>query len=387
MNTSIPKLERNLAWGVLLLLLAGCLLVVVPFLKAILWAAVLCFSSWRIYLRLLGAFNGRRTLAAAAMTLGMVLIILLPFVLVGATLADNVKEVGGAIHRWLDTTDTPTTLPTTVPAETITIPEESLPATPTVLPTTTPTTQPASGIWASVSRYWQGFTQDTSRLTQLIKQSLPTVTTGLLKFGLILGNGLIELALSIFVAFFFFRDGEAAAKVLQAIVVRIGGERGNQYLIVARNTVRGVVYGILGTALVQAIMAGIGFLIAGVPGPALLGMLTFFLSVLPVGPPLIWIPATLWLFNQNRVGWGIFMLIWGIGVSSVDNVVKPWLISQGVRMPFLLIFFGVIGGALQFGLIGVFLGPTLLAVAYGMIQEWLASVKAPTLDTPRADAA
>jgi predicted PurR-regulated permease PerM len=136
--------------------------------------------------------------------------------------------------------------------------------------------------------------------------------------------------------------------------------------------VRGVVYGILGTALVQAVMAGIGFVIAGVPGAALLALLTFCLSVVPVGPPLIWIPVSLWLFQQGSIGWGIFMVIWGVGVSSVDNIVKPWIISQGSPMPFLLIFFGVVGGAMVFGFIGLFVGPTLLAVGYRLVNEWAA---------------
>ena len=117
-------------------------------------------------------------------------------------------------------------------------------------------------------------------------------------------------------------------------------------------------------------MAGIGFFIAGVPGAALLALLTFFLSVVPVGPPLVWVPAALWLFHQGSTGWGIFMLVWGVLVSSVDNVVKPWLISQGSDLPFILIFFGVLGGALMFGFIGVFIGPTLLAVGYRLVEEW-----------------
>ena len=153
-------------------------------------------------------------------------------------------------------------------------------------------------------------------------------------------------------------------------VQRIGGERGTHLLEIAAATVRGVVYGILGTGLVQALMAGIGFFIAGVPGAALLALLTFFLSVVPVGPPLVWIPAALWLFHQGSTGWGIFMLVWGVLVSSVDNVVKPWLISQGSDLPFILIFFGVLGGALMFGFIGVFIGPTLLAVGYRLVEEW-----------------
>lgn len=118
-------------------------------------------------------------------------------------------------------------------------------------------------------------------------------------------------------------------------------------------------------------MAGVGFLIADVPGAALLALLTFFSSVVPVvGTALIWLPAAIWLFHEGSTGWGIFMLIWGFGVGNLDNVVKPWLISQGSDMPFILIFVGVLGGALAFGFIGVFLGPTLLAVGFRLLEEW-----------------
>ena len=117
-------------------------------------------------------------------------------------------------------------------------------------------------------------------------------------------------------------------------------------------------------------MAGLGFLIAGVPGGALLGLITFFLSPIPVGPPLVWIPVTIWLFQRGESGWGVFMICWGLAVSSVDNIVKPLIISRGGNTPFVLILLGVIGGALAFGFIGVFLGPTLLAVAYRLVEEW-----------------
>jgi predicted PurR-regulated permease PerM len=107
-------------------------------------------------------------------------------------------------------------------------------------------------------------------------------------------------------------------------------------------------------------------------------LLTFFLSVVPIGSPLIWVPAALWLFHEGSTGWAVFMLVWGIDVSSVDNVVKPWLISQGSDMPFLLIFFGVLDGPLTFGFIGVFLGPTLLAVGYRLVTEWATGATAKT---------
>ena len=155
------------------------------------------------------------------------------------------------------------------------------------------------------------------------------------------------------------------------VVERLAGGRGQHLIKVAGDTVRGVIYGILGTAIAQALVAGLGFWIAGVPGAVLLAVLTFFFAVLPFGPPLIWLPASLWLFAQNQPGYGVFMLLWGfLGISSVDNFLRPYLISQGNKMPFALIFCGVIGGALAFGLVGVFMGPTLLAVTFRLIEEW-----------------
>jgi predicted PurR-regulated permease PerM len=337
------KIERNLGWVVVLLLLAGCLLVLRPFVSAVLWAVVLCISSWPIYSRLLGWLGNRRTLAAGLMTLAMMLIVLLPFFIVAMTLADNIKELTGAVRNWIDAGP---------PA-----PPEWLAKIPVV--------------GQKAVDYWQSMAADTAKLWTEAQRLIEPATSWLLKGGLALGGGLMQLALSIFIAFFLFRDGIALAGRLTHVVERIGGERGKHLLAVAGKTVRGVVYGILGTALAQAVAAAIGFLIAGVPGVALLALLTFFCSIVPVvGTALTWLPAAIWLFHQGSTGWAIFMLVWGFGVANIDNVVKPWLISQGSDMPFILIFFGVLGGALTFGFIGVFLGPTFLAVGFRLLEEW-----------------
>ena len=181
-----------------------------------------------------------------------------------------------------------------------------------------------------------------------------------------------QVLLSAFLAFFLLRDAPVLAERLGVVIDRLaGGGRGVHLMKVAGDTVRGVVYGILGTALVQALVAGIGFAVAGVPGAVLLGVLTFFFAIIPFGPPLIWLPAAFWLVTQGSPGWALFMLIWGaLGISSVDNFLRPYLISQGSKMPFALVFCGVIGGALAFGVVGVFLGPTLLAVGFRLIEEW-----------------
>jgi len=337
------SLEQKLGAAVLLLLFFGCVIVLLPFVSALLWAVVLSISSWPLYRRLLRLTGDRRTLAALLMTLGMVLVVLLPFVVVGASLADNVKDLTVAARKWMEAGP---------PA-----PPEWLGKVPV--------------IGAKAVSTWQNLAGDTGKLLEKSKEWLHPVSAGLLKGGLLLGHGLMQLTLSIFIAFFLFRHGSLAADRLGATVGRISGEQGKHLLMVAGNTIRGVVYGILGTALVQAVMAGLGLVIAGVPGGVVLALLVFFLSVVPGGPPLVMFPAAFWLFHQGSTGWGVFMVIWGIAVSTIDNFIKPWLISQGSDLPFILIFFGVLGGALAFGFIGVFLGPTLLAVGWRLVEEWM----------------
>ncbi|HVI82221.1 MAG TPA: AI-2E family transporter [Chthoniobacterales bacterium] len=348
------RLERIISAIVLLLLLGSCLLILRPFVSALLWAAVLCFSTWPIYKRVLPLARGHRTLAASVMALAMVLVVLLPFGIIAAAIGDNIRDLTVAVRGWIDTGFPP--------------PPDWLARIPL--------------LGHRAVEHWQTLAADHAKLLEESRRLIEPLTALLLIIGKALVSGLVALALSVLIALFFFRDGESIAQNLTAIVERVAGTRGQRLLVLAGATVRGVVYGILGTALVQGVMAGVGFLIAGVPGAGMLALLTFFLSVVPVGPPLIWVPAMLWLFHEGSTGWGLFMLVWGIGVSSVDNVVKPWLISQGSDMPFLLILFGVLGGALAFGFIGVFLGPTLLAVGYRLVTEWAVGTAPISADKP-----
>ena len=337
------SLEQRLARGILALLFVGCLLVVWPFVTALFWATILAFSMWPLFCRLTKLLGGRRKLAAALLSLGMILVVLLPFAVVGFTLSDNVDELKTATRRWLDA---------------------GLPAAPAWL-------QKIPVVGSTATDGWNNLANDSAKLVAKAKTLIEPVGTWLLKSGLKLGIGLAQFALSILLSFFLLLKGPALATALGNGIRRIGGERGAYLLDLAGKTVRGVVYGILGTALVQAVLAGVGLLISGVPGAGLLALLVFFLSVVPGGPPLVLFPAAFWLFHQGSTGWGVFMLIWAVGVSTVDNFVKPWLISQGSDMPFILIMFGVLGGAVAFGFIGVFIGPTLLAVGYRIVSEWI----------------
>jgi predicted PurR-regulated permease PerM len=297
--TRADRIDRMLGYGTLAALVVGCLVVLLPFVTALLLAVILTYSTWPLYVRLRKGVGGRSNLAAGLM-------MLLP--VFGEPLA----------------------------------------------------------------KYWQNLSHDGVHLLENLKGLIAPAKSVLVMGGSMLFAGLLQLGLSVLVAFFLYRDGEAAAAKIARITGRLGGSRGHHLLNVAGSTVTSVVYGILGTALAQGLVAGIGFVIAGVPGAALLGFATFFLSVVPVGPPLIWIPAAIWLFVQGSTGWAIFMGLWGLLViSMVDNVLKPMIISRGSHLPFMLVLLGVLGGVAAFGFVGIFLGPTLLAVGYRMVNEWV----------------
>jgi predicted PurR-regulated permease PerM len=390
-----------LAGIVLVLLLVGCFMVMKPFISALLWSIVLCFCLWPLQRRFTALLRGRRTLSAAITTMLVALLLVVPFIVIGVNLADDARELHAATRKWIEAgPPAPPSWLGRVPfvgnqarSLWIELAQDSVellervrrPEPPVIIldtnlpPVTSDVTLPPIAETAAPAT--SPTADSESKVLKVLAVVVGWARTFLIRAGLAVGHGLIEVTLSVFLTFFLLRDGAALAERLSAMVGRIAGEQGWHLLEVAGGTVRGVVYGILGTALVQGGVAGIGFLIAGVPGAALLGLLTFFLSIIPMGPPLVWIPAVIWLFRNDSAGWGIFMLIWGLGVSSIDNIVKPWLISQGSNMTFILIFFGVLGGALAFGFIGVFLGPTLLAVAYRLIEEW--SRTPPAVPEPR----
>jgi predicted PurR-regulated permease PerM len=160
---------------------------------------------------------------------------------------------------------------------------------------------------------------------------------------------------------------------LRTGLARLAGSLSDQMLRISHSTIQSVVLGLVGTAIAQGAVAVIGFLIAGVPNAFLLGGLTALLSILPGGTVLVWLGATIWLLSEQQTGWAIFMAAWGVGlISSVDNVLRPLLMSRGSDLPFALVFVGVIGGAIAFGFVGVFLGPTLLALAMALWRAWTA---------------
>ena len=411
-------IEGLLGIAALMLLLLGCVLVLRPFFSALMWAIVLAFALWPLQVRFTRWFGGFRTVAALVVTLLLALVLVGPFLLVGISLADDARALGRATKHWIESVpeDPPEWLARApivgdeaavywkdftddrrrwmeqldkaaqeeaprpakivleqgdeyILADAPPGPEPKEDPKPDMLPV-----QPAEEEPAALADE----SEEPSRLVELLGHLIAATRRSLVAGGIAIGRGVVEVGLSVFLMFFLLRHGAVLAGRLRQGIDRIAGRRGAQLVEVAGNTVRGVVYGILGTAFVQAVLAGLGFWLAGVPGAVLLASLTFLVSPVQAGPPFVWIPATVWLFSQGQFGWGMFLALWGtFGISGVDNIVKPYLISQGNKMPFALIFCGVIGGALAFGVVGVFLGPTLLAVVFRMVEQWLAGDAEP----------
>jgi predicted PurR-regulated permease PerM len=348
----LERFDRRVGLIALAALVVGCLLVLRPFVSSVLWALVLSYTTWPMFLRVRHALRGRSALAALTMTVLLAVVIVVPVMVLGFSLGDNVAPVVDAGRR---------------------IMVEGLPDPPHWV-----ASLPLIG--GQVEAYLREMAHDSAKLMSVLAQLLDPLKSWLLSGGLKLGEGLLYLVLSVVLAFFFYRDGDAVSRGLDSALTRIAGARAARLKQVAGDTVASVVYGILGTGLAQGVMAALGLRIAGVPGSLLWGTLTFFLSVVPVGPPLVWISATVWLVFQGSIGWAVFMAVWGFfGISGIDNVVKPYLISRGSRLPFILTLLGVLGGALAFGIVGVFLGPTLLAVGFRLLQEWIARDSPPAL--------
>jgi predicted PurR-regulated permease PerM len=325
------------------LLVAGCLWVLKPFLAAILFAAAVVISSWPMYLQLLERMGGRRTLAALTMTLTLTLLVIIPLALVAYNLADNVGQAYEHMTAAL--------------------------AQGELLPPDWVRRVPMVGPW--LDQYLRHLVASRENMMDFAQRMVEPARHYLLAGGLMLGSGVVQMSLAAFVSFFLYRDGHSLVRVIGVAMHKLVGEGADAVAEIVSQTVRGVMYGLLGTALAQALVAALGFAIAGVPAVPLLSVLVFVASIAPIGPPVVWVGAALWLFSKGEVGWGVFMLVWGaLVISSVDNVVRPMVISRGSSLPFLLTLLGVLGGVIAFGFVGMFIGPTLLAVGYSLVSGW-----------------
>jgi predicted PurR-regulated permease PerM len=330
----------------------ACLLVLRPFISALLWAVIIVFSTWPVFTILRENNRFSPSGAAAVMVGAMFLLVGLPIVLAAPTSRGEVEALSASIEALL---------------------VGGLPGLGALAGRVAggrrlgPRLDGRCGIrpcWA-----WRG----------LLRPYAGTITQQSVTVLLAILSGLAELLLAILLAFFFYRDGPAMARRASALMDRLAGATGVRMLRLAADVTRGVVWGLVGTAVAQGVLTAIGLAVAGVPQPVLLAVVAGVISIFPVGAPLVWIPASLWLFTQGQTGWGIFMALYGaLVISSVDNFIRPWAIARGANLPLLLTLLGALGGVFAFGFLGLFLGPVVLAVGYTLLLEFAGGAETPS---------
>jgi predicted PurR-regulated permease PerM len=331
----------------------GCVQVLYPFFSAILWAAILTYTTWPVHEWLRARLRLGRMTAASLMVLIVAVVVVLPLALAAPGGADDAKNLRVLVQTAL---------------------AAGLPSAPAWLADV-----PLVG--QTVSDLWNSWAADLSQLVAFFKPYFGIVAEEGLSLLLGLANGVLSFVLALLVAFFFYAAGERLAAVLHALLARIAGERAQRLVAVTGATIRGVVYGLLGTAVVQGILTTLGLWGAGIPRPLLLGVVAGGLSVLPIGAPVVWVPAALWLLANDHVLRGAILIVYGIVfISGSDGVIRPFFIARGAQLPFLLTFLGVLGGALAFGLLGVFVGPVLLGVGFTLVKEFAERPDAPLPD-------
>lgn len=341
-SPEVSYVEKALGLILLLVLAVGCILVLKPFLTAIFLAVILCVSTWRVFRWIDNLLGRRPTPAALLMTLITAGFLVLPLLALGANLADDVARLTAAVRSAIDQG-----LP----------PPEWLGRLPL--------------IGAEADRVWTQVSQQGAELGPTLAPYLQPLREWALHQGASLLSGTLQVVFGVILAFFLYRDGAYVESRVEWAMTRLGGWRAQRVLQTAGMTIVSVVNGVLGTALVQGILLGVSFWLAGVPGAIVLGAVGVVLTLVPMGLTMLWLPTALWLMSQGHTGWAVFVMAWnGLFVGTLDNVLRPYLISRGVRMPMVLIFLGVLGGLIAFGIVGVFLGPVLLAVAHTLFQDW-----------------
>ncbi|WP_423281792.1 AI-2E family transporter YdiK [Caldimonas sp. KR1-144] len=331
-------------------LLAATLWILRPFVGAAIWAAMIVVATWPMLTWFQQRLRGSRALAVAAMTLLLILLFVLPLTVAVATVVDY----GPQITEWVKA-----------------LPGLQLPAPPDWLARLPFVGERIAQAWIQIVD--GGIAELIVRLQPYARQ----VGTWLVSEAGTVGALLLQSVLIVVIAALMYAGGERAAAGVRRLGHRLGGERGDHAVRLAAGAIRGVALGVGVTALTQSVLGGIGLAIAGVPLAGLLTAVMLLLCIVQVGPTLVLAPAVVWVFWSGSTGWGIFLLVWTLIVGTMDNFLRPVLIQRGANLPLLLIFAGVIGGLLGFGLVGIFVGPVVLAVTYKLLNAWIDDAPAP----------
>jgi predicted PurR-regulated permease PerM len=334
--------ELTIRIGALAVLAVWCFLIARPFLGPIVWGIIIAVAAYRTYRRLESFLGGRRIVAAALFTIVMLLALVVPSVMLADSLAAGAHGLAQALQAG--------SLQVPPPPESV-------------------------GRWPLVGeplqRFWLLASEDLQQAVREVGPVLAGFGRWLLGAAAMAGFAVLEFALAIFIAGALLAHADAGARAARAIAVRLAPSRGAELAELAEMTVRSVATGILGVGLLQGLLAGAGFLGAGVPAAGLLTLLCIILGVAQIGVVVVVAPVVIYLFSTADTTTAVAFLVWAILISPVDNILKPILLGRGVQVPMLVIFIGAIGGFIHAGIIGLFIGAVVLALGFKLFQAWL----------------
>lgn len=342
MAYSVRRAEHLAALAAVAFLAAMSFAILRPFVAAILWAFVIAIATWPLFDHVMRWVKGHRLLAASLMVAGLTVALFVPLLLFVLALSRGIPEVVEWARGVIETPP---------------LPPDWVLASPVLMD--------------SFGQIWVEITAPDYDLQGLVDSYKGEVYARVWGFARGLLLGLLQTAISLLIVFFLYRDGDMVAREVHSLTERIAGSRAERLLKEAHGTVTGVLYGIIGVAIVQGALVALGLWLVDVPFPLVFGVIAALLSSVPMGPGLVIWPATAWLFFEQRYAAAIFIFVWGfVPVGLADYIIRSVLVSRSSRLPFVLILLGIIGGALLAGVIGVFLGPVVLAVAYALMREW-----------------
>lgn len=340
------------------LMIVASLWILLPFIGATVWAAMVVVATWPMMIALQARLGGRRWLAVTIMTLAMLLVLVVPLLLAVTTIVDNAENIAG----WSKSVATRQVPP---PPDWV----EGVPL-----------------VGSRIATEWRQLAATPSE--ELVARATPYIHTAVRWFAGQAGGFalmLLHFLLIVVVTAILYAAGETAAKGVRRFARRLAGVRGDDSVVLAGQAIRAVALGVVVTAIVQSAAAGIGLAVSGIPYAPVLTAVIFILCIAQLGPILVLAPAVGWLYWTGDVAWGTVLLVWTILVGALDNVLRPILIRRGADLPLLLIFAGVIGGLIGFGIIGLFVGPVVLAVTYRLLESWIADIdRAPEESSPKA---
>jgi predicted PurR-regulated permease PerM len=336
-------------------LIAGSLWILKPFLPAFVWATMIVVATWPVMRKLEGMFGGRRAPAIVVMTLGLLAVLIVPLGVALKAILGHSDDISAWLAR---------------------LPDAQLSAAPDWLGKVPLVGDRAVAAWNE----WAG--KGVADLLVELQPYADAAETWFVQQAGSFALVIVQFVMIVGLSAVLYAGGESWGGWVRRFGQHLAGEQGDRMVVLAGQAIRGVALGVVVTALVQSTLGGIGLVIAGVPFAGVLTAIMFALCIAQIGPILVLLAATAWAYLTFGIGWGIFLLVWSLVVGLMDNFLRPVLIRRGADLPLLLIFAGVVGGLVAFGIVGIFVGPVLLAVAYTLLDDWVSSDPVASAGTP-----